>query len=125
VYGTRRPAGVGAWRKVFAASAFGVVADGEVARDQINLFPIFMDEGCGREYSRRKPQQAGATAAMAFLVEVARQDLLLDASRIAGRGRPASAHIDAVEFEMGLIDGHGARSSLLADSIVPGRRKTG
>jgi hypothetical protein len=62
---------------------------------------------------------------MAFLVEVARQDLLLDASRIAGRGGPAGAHIDAVEFEMGLIDGHGDRSSLLADSIVPGGRKTG
>jgi len=81
-----------------------------------------MNEGGGREHSRRKAQQPGAAAALAFLVERARQNLLLDPGRIAGWGRPAGVHVDAVKFEMGLVDGHGGRSSLLAVRVVPSGR---
>src|SRR5580693_10362297 len=42
----------------------------------------------------------------ALFVERARQDLLLDAGGIAGWRRPARTHIDAVEFEMRLVDRH-------------------
>jgi len=90
----------------------GIVADGEVAGDQVDFFPIFVDERCGRENARRKAQQACAGAAPVFLVERARENLLLDAGRIAGRRLPPGIHIDAVEFEMGLVDGHQSSSSL-------------
>ena len=99
-------AGISAGRKALAASAFGIVADGEVAGYQIDFFPIFVDEGCCGENARRKAQQACAAAPPVFLVERARQDLLLDAGRIAGRSRPSGVHIHRVEFEMGLVDGH-------------------
>src|SRR5690348_3510948 len=77
VDGAGRPAGIGAGRKAFAAPPRGIVADRQVALDQIHLFPIFVDERVGREHPRRKPQQPGAAAAAALLVERARQNLLL------------------------------------------------
>src|SRR6516164_5368437 len=106
VHRPRRPAGIGAWREVLAASAFGIVVDGEVARDQIDLFPIFVNKGCGREHSRRKTQQARAAAAPALFVEGTRKNFLLNPVWIAGWSRPSRAHVDTVEFEMGLVDRH-------------------
>src|SRR5271166_482699 len=97
------PAGIGAGGEVFPTSTFRIAADGEVARDQINLLPIFVDERRRREYPRLEAQQARAAAAPALLVERTSQDLLLDPGRIAGRCRPPRAHIDTVEFEMRLI----------------------
>src|SRR5712671_1361539 len=110
----RRPAGIGAVREILATPALGIVAHRQVTLDQINLFPILMDERFRREYAGRKAQEAGAASASPLLVERAGQNLLLDAGRIAGRRRPPGAHVDAVEFEMGLVDGHGL---LLATSL--------
>src|ERR1700733_515726 len=39
-----RPAGIGAFDETLAAVALRVVADRQVALEQIDLFPIFMDE---------------------------------------------------------------------------------
>src|SRR5215470_20331830 len=83
VHRAGRSAGISAWHEIFAASAFGIVADGEIARDQINLFPIFVDKGRRREHPGRKTQQTRAAAAPVPLVKRSRQDLLLNASRIA------------------------------------------
>src|SRR5690348_2945112 len=80
-----RAAGVGARGKALAALTRGVVADRQVALDQIDLFPIFVDERLRREYPRCEPQQAGSAAVAALFVERARQDLLLDAGGIAQR----------------------------------------
>src|SRR5262249_54019672 len=95
-----RAAGIGSGGKALAALPHRIVADRQVAVDQVDLFPIFMDEGFGREDAGREPQQPRAAAAAPVLVERARQDLLLDAGWIAERRRPARAHVDAVEFEM-------------------------
>src|ERR1700730_11210351 len=103
----RRPAGIGAVREILAAPALGIVAHRQVTLDQINLFPILMDERFRREHAGRKAQEAGAASASPVLVESAGQNLLLDAGRVAGRRRPPGTHVDAAEFEMGLIDGHG------------------
>src|SRR5712691_814524 len=106
VHGPRRTAGIGSRREAFAALAFGVVADRQIALDQIDLFPVFVDKGRGREHIGRETQEARAAAAPAFLIERAGEDFLLDPGGIAGRGAPAGRHIDGMEFAMGLVDLH-------------------
>src|SRR5437879_4169927 len=107
VHGAGRPAGIGAGREILAAMALGIIADREVSLDQVDLLPILVDKRLCREHPRRKAQQAGAAPVPPPLVEGAGQDLLLDAGRIARWGRPTGTHVEAVEFEMGLVDGHG------------------
>src|ERR1700730_1743403 len=84
VDGAGRPAGISARGKAFAALPRGVVADRQIPLDQVDLFPIFVDERLRRDPPRRNPQEAGAPAAAPLFVERARQDLLLDARGIAG-----------------------------------------
>src|SRR5258708_15774356 len=50
----RRPAGIGAMREILAAPALGIAAHCQVALDQINLFPILMNERLRREHAGRK-----------------------------------------------------------------------
>src|SRR5215472_7390668 len=107
-----------AGREFLAAIARSVVADREIALDQKDLFPIVVHKRLGREYARSKPQQAGAAAAALRLVEAARQDLLLDAGGVARRCRPPRAHVDTMEFEMGLVDGHWPTLLLLLSAGV-------
>src|SRR5437588_10714308 len=89
VHRAGRAACVGARGKAFAALPRGIVADRQVALDQVDLFPIFVDERLSREHPWRKSQQAGSAAAAALFVEQTRQDLLLDArwSRTASTNR--------------------------------------
>ena len=131
----RRAAGIGAGGKTLAAPAFGIVADGQIARNQIDLLPIVVDEGCGREHPRRKPQEPGAAAIAALLVERAGQDLLFDAGGVAGWRLPARTHVEAVEFEMRLVDRHAFvpphyltgsnASAAVISSLTPARRALG
>ena len=53
VYGAGRAAGIGAGREAFAALALGIVADGQIAVEEIHLFPIFVHERLGREHAGR------------------------------------------------------------------------
>src|SRR5260370_16790117 len=103
VQGAGRAAGVGAGEEALAALPRAIVADRQIALDQIDLFPIFVHERLRCEHPRRKPQQAGSTAVAALFVERPGQDLLLDAGEIALRRRPAGTHVYAGEFEMGLL----------------------
>src|SRR5579859_1966465 len=111
VRGAGRAAGIGAGGKALAAAALGVVADRQVARDEIDLFPIIVHEGRGREDAGLEPQEPGPAAAAPRLVEGAGENFLRDAGRIAGRRLPAPLHVHGVEFEMRLVDGHGGISS--------------
>src|SRR6266567_2564023 len=86
VHGPGRTAGIGAGRKALAALAFGIVADGQIALDQVDLFPVFVNKGRGGEDLGRETQEARTAAAPALLVERAGEDLLLYPGRIAGRG---------------------------------------
>src|SRR5437763_7082513 len=115
VHGAGWATGIGARREILAAPALGVVADRQVALDQIHLFPILVHEGFGRVDSGLKAQQPRAAAALLRFVERAGEDLLLDAGRIAGRRLPAAAHVEAVEFEMRFVDG--PRRVLLPPSL--------
>src|ERR1700730_6648104 len=101
-----RTAGVGRRFEWLAALALGVIADGEVARDEIDLFPMIVHEGRGGIDAGLEAQQPGATAHLSPLVEIARQDLLHDAGRIARGRRPARAHVKAMEFQVRLVHRH-------------------
>src|ERR1700742_2124454 len=104
--GARRTAGVGRCGEGFAALAFGIVADGEVTRDQVDLFPVVVNERRGRVDARLEAQQPRTAAHLARLVEVAGEDLLLDAGGIAWRRHPSLVHVEAVKFEMRLVHRH-------------------
>src|SRR5439155_11293641 len=100
VHRAGRPAGIGARRKTLAALPRRVVADCQIALDEIHLFPIIMHEGLGRVDAGLEAQQPRAAAVLLRLVERAGEDLLLDAGGIARRRLPAAAHVEPVEFEM-------------------------
>ena len=87
-----------------AALALGVVADREIARQQVDFLPVVVDERCSRVDARLEPQQPRASR-LAPLIDIARQDLLLDAGRIAFRRRPAVVQVEPMEFKWGLFIG--------------------
>src|SRR5438034_8293074 len=74
VDGTGRAAGVGAGRKALAAAPQGIVADGQVAVDQIHLLPIFVDKGRSGKGAGGKAQKPRPAAAALILVERAGED---------------------------------------------------
>src|SRR6185503_20944318 len=102
-----RPAGIGRRVEAFAALTLGVVADDQVAGDEIDLFPMVVDERRCRVHAGVEAQEPRAAAHLAGLVEIAGKRLLLDARRIARRREPAVVHIDALELEMRLVEWHG------------------
>src|ERR1700747_727474 len=116
----RGAAGVGRGEALLAALARGVVADDQVALYDVHLFPVVVHERLGGERARLDLQQARAAAALAFLVEVRGEDLLVEARRIARRPLPAGVEVDLHELEMRLGLYH-APSSLLP---TPGARDT-
>lgn len=81
----RRAACIGVGRETLATLPLVVIADDQVARDQIDLFPILMGERRGRIDARRETQQPRARAAPVVFVQSAGQDLLLNPGGIAGR----------------------------------------
>src|ERR1700730_6011340 len=81
----RWPARIGGRMKWLAALALGVIADNEVARHQIHLFPMVMDERGSGVDTGIEPQEPRPAPHLLRLVEIARKDFLLDADWIAGR----------------------------------------
>ncbi len=65
-----------------------------------------MHEGRRRVDARREAKEPGAAAHLARFIEIACQDFLLDARRIARRRRPACIHIDFMKFEMRFVHRH-------------------
>src|SRR5215470_107633 len=89
-----------------------VVADGQVAGDEKDLFPVLVYERLSREYAGRKAQEARARAALVCLIERAGQNLLLDTFRIASRSFPPGVHVEGMEFMVLLVDAHRASPSV-------------
>src|SRR5579863_10607975 len=69
VPGAGRPRGIGVGLEGLATFALFVVADREIARNQINFFPIFVHERLGREDARLETQQPRTRALLVLLVE--------------------------------------------------------
>ena len=88
VIGPRRPRGIGIRREFRSAFTSLVVADRQIARDEIDLFPVIVDERLGRVDAGRETKQPRTRAALVVLIETAGQDFLLYARRIAGRSFP-------------------------------------
>src|SRR5262249_53619705 len=106
VVDARRPARIGGRLKRLAALALRVVADDEGTRHQIPLLPMVVNEGGGGVHAGLEPQQARPAPHFSGLVEIACENLLLDAGRIASRRVPALVHVDGVKFEMRLVHWH-------------------
>src|SRR5258708_27759667 len=79
-----RAARIGRAEEGLAALALRVAADDEIAGEKINLLPMIVHKGRGGVAARIKAQQPRAAAHLLSLVDVARQDFLLDARRIVG-----------------------------------------
>src|SRR5262245_18071481 len=107
VIDARRPASIGRRLEALAALALGVVADDQIAGDEIDLFPMVVHERRGGVDARLEAQKPRAAAHLAGLVEIAGKRLLLNARRIARRREPALVHVDALELEMRLVERHG------------------
>src|SRR5262249_53559191 len=98
--------GIGPFGEVLAAASVGIVADGQIALEQVDLLPVLVDERRGRVDPGLEAQQPRATAAACLLIETPRQDLLLDAVGIAGDLLPSRAGVDLVELLVLLGDRH-------------------
>src|SRR5262245_29235360 len=106
VIDARRAAGIGRRLEALAALALGVVADNQIARDEVDLFPVVVHERRGCVHPRIEAQKPRAAAHLAGLVEIAGQRLLLNAGGVARRREPAVVHVDALELEMWLVERH-------------------
>src|ERR1700733_3907820 len=102
--GARRPACVGVWRKADATITIRVVADDQVTRDKVNLFPIVVDEGRGGVDTGSKAEMPGAKATLVFFIQRTCQDLLLDPLRISRWCLPARAQVDGIELFVFLLN---------------------
>src|SRR6266851_1211804 len=101
-----RTARIGRRLERLAALALRVVADDQIAGDEIDLLPVIVHEGRGGVGAGLELQEPRAAAHLLRLVEIARQDLLRDAGRIAGRRVPAVLHVDAGELDVRLVHRH-------------------
>src|SRR5215510_11910615 len=119
VVNARRPAGLGRGVECSAALSLRVVADDEVARDQIDLLPMVVHERRGGVDAGIEAQQAGTATHLAALVEVARENFLLDPRGVAGRRGPAALHVHAGKFKMRFVHRHGSSPATVASSCAP------
>src|SRR5580700_5424884 len=92
----RRPASVGVRRKAFAVAPVLVVPYDQVAREHVDLFPVFVDEGLSGEGTRGNAHEPRARASLVGFVEMARQDLVLHPRRISGNRLPAFTEIQSI-----------------------------
>ena len=70
--GTGRATSVGVRLERFPTVPILVIADGQVAGDEINFFPIVVHEGLRRVDTGVKPQEPGPAAALSIFIQGAR-----------------------------------------------------
>src|SRR2546423_15318163 len=99
----RRAAGIGRRVERFAAFSLRIVADDQVAGNEVDLLPMIVHERRGGEGAGLEAEQSGAASHLARFVEVTGENFLLDTCGIAGRRRPAGVHVDAGKFKMRLF----------------------
>src|SRR5260370_7450194 len=93
-----RPVCIGRGVEGFAALPLRIVADNEIARDEIDLFPVIMHEWRDSMDARIETQEPGAAAGLAALADIAGNNLLLDPPRLALRRPPAAPQTDPAQF---------------------------
>ena len=102
----RRAAGVGVRLKALATFAVRIIANNQIAGDEIHFFPIVVGERRSCVDARFKAKQPRPCAAVVCLIKRTGQNLLLDACRIACRGFPTALQVNRVEFVMLLVHWH-------------------
>src|SRR6266571_1093112 len=122
---SRRAASVGAGPEACAALAVAVVADDQIARDEIHLFPVIVHEGLGRMHAGIEAQVARAKAALLLFVEESGEHLLPDPVRIARQFFPAAIEVDLVELLVLLLDRHGSSFKRAVPSVRDLERTSG
>jgi len=75
-----------------------VISNCQIAGDQKNLFPIFVDERLCSVDPRIEAKKARTRSSLIFFIQSSRQNFLLDAGGIARWHFPATGHIECVEF---------------------------
>src|SRR5712691_11367285 len=102
----RRAACIGVGTESDAALAFLVVAHDQIARNEVDLFPVVMHERFRGMDARREAQVASAKAALVFFVEKSGEHLLLDSRRVAGQVFPALVEVHFVELLVLFLNRH-------------------
>src|SRR6185295_1266006 len=97
---------VGMGSEFLAAVTVRIAADNQLARHEVDLFPVFVHEGHRGVDARMEAQVARAKSGSLLLAERAGEDLLLDAGRVARRHFPAPIQVDGVELLVFLVDRH-------------------
>src|SRR5687767_15825364 len=116
VVNARRAAGVSRREALLAALALLVVTHHQVALHQVHLLPMVVHERLGRECAGLDLQQPGAAAALVLLIQVRRQDLLVEPRRISGRHFPPVLQVDVDELQV-LFGLHAASASWSRTSV--------
>src|SRR6266571_2693680 len=102
----RRAACIGVRTEPGAALAFLVVAHDQIARNEVDLFPVVMHEGFRGMDARREAQVASAKTALVFFVKKSCEHLLLDSRRVAGQVFPALVEVHFVELLVFFLNRH-------------------
>ena len=103
---TRGSAGVGVGCKRLTTLTVLVIADDQIARHQVHLFPVLMIEGGGGIDARFEPQQASPTASSINFIQAARKNFLLDPVGVTRRHFPTIFEIKCMELIMCFVDTH-------------------
>src|SRR5438045_561701 len=69
VEGAGRAAGIGVGTELLSAVAVHIIADDQIAGHDVDLLPVFVDEGRGRVHAGLEPQMARAKAFLLHFVE--------------------------------------------------------
>lgn len=107
VKNARGPARVSVGAKLDAALAVLIAPDNQVARDQVDFFPIIVDEGRGGMGAGIEAKMARSIAAFVVLIQKSGKNLLLDSRRISRRRLPSTIESDGLEFAVLLFNMHG------------------
>src|SRR5262249_15620235 len=105
-----RTAGIGGAGELLSAPAPGIIADDQVAGEQIDLFPILVHKRFGRVRAGGDPQQPGATALLVLFIQPPGQNFFGEARRVPGRRRESCREIHRRKLVVRFVDAHGSSS---------------
>src|SRR6266478_6034415 len=103
---SRRAARIRIGTEARPAFAVPVVADDQIARDEIHLFPVVVHERLGRMHAGGEAQMSRAETTLVLLVEESRKNLLPDPVGITRQFFPAAVEVDFVELLVFFLDCH-------------------
>jgi hypothetical protein len=89
-----RTAGVGVGLKAGAIPSVLIIAHDQVARNQVNLLPIVMYKGPGRENAGLETQEPSTRATPGLFIEFSGKNFLFDTAGITRWSYPSVGHVE-------------------------------